>query len=189
MKLISYTITHDYGFAPNPYFDYLTLATCKPKIRAFAKVGDIIIGSGSSKGIGMNKIICVGIISEIINMNNYFTDKRFQHKKPNNNSPEASRGDNIYYKKNDTWEQLPQKFHNLDDLEHDTSSEQVLVCEKYWYFGENAPLIPPHLMCIIKKGPAHKYTNNELVVSEFMEWINNYSNGILGKPSSLKNKL
>ena len=27
MKLIVYKITHDDGFAPNPYFDVLTLAT------------------------------------------------------------------------------------------------------------------------------------------------------------------
>lgn len=189
MKLISYVITHDYGFAPNPYFEYLTLATCKPKIRTFAKVGDVIIGSGSSKGIGVNKIVFVGIISEIIKMNDYFIDKRFENKKPNNLSSETLRGDNIYYKENDVWKQLPQKFHDLNDLAHDTSSENVLICDKYWFFGENAPLIPPHLMCIIKKGPAHKYTDNEFIVSGFMEWINHYPIGLLGKPSSLKKKL
>ena len=32
----------DYGFAPNPYFGYCTLATCKPVIRRCAGVGDWI---------------------------------------------------------------------------------------------------------------------------------------------------
>ena len=45
MKIMSYIITHDYGFAPNPYGGFLTLATCKPKIRNSAKIGDILVGS------------------------------------------------------------------------------------------------------------------------------------------------
>ena len=35
--LYCYKMTHDTGFAPNPYYDVLTLATCKPKIRKNAK--------------------------------------------------------------------------------------------------------------------------------------------------------
>ena len=32
-KVISYVMTYDTGFAPNPYFKKLTLATCKPVIK------------------------------------------------------------------------------------------------------------------------------------------------------------
>jgi len=37
--LYCYKMTHDTGFAPNPYHDVLTLATCKPTIRRCAEVG------------------------------------------------------------------------------------------------------------------------------------------------------
>jgi Nucleotide modification associated domain 2 len=39
-SVFSYVVTHDKGFAPNPYFGFLTLATCKPQIRKSARVGD-----------------------------------------------------------------------------------------------------------------------------------------------------
>ena len=38
MQLISYKVKHDTGFAPNPYFGILTLATCKPAIRRSSKI-------------------------------------------------------------------------------------------------------------------------------------------------------
>lgn len=40
MKLFSYVVAREYGFAPNPFFGWCTLATCKPKIRVTAEVGD-----------------------------------------------------------------------------------------------------------------------------------------------------
>lgn len=47
MKYFSYVISRDYGFAPNPFFGFCTLATCKPKIRENAQIGDWIFGTGS----------------------------------------------------------------------------------------------------------------------------------------------
>lgn len=72
MKIMSYIITHDYGFAPNPYGGFLTLATCKPKIRNSAKIGDILIGIGSSIGAYKNRLIYVAQVSAVVNMNEYF---------------------------------------------------------------------------------------------------------------------
>ena len=40
MNLYSYVITRDYGFAPNPFWNICTLATCKPQIREHALKGD-----------------------------------------------------------------------------------------------------------------------------------------------------
>jgi len=48
-KLYSYIMTSDSGFAPNPFHDICTLATCKPETRRLAKKGDWILGfSGKS---------------------------------------------------------------------------------------------------------------------------------------------
>lgn len=44
MRLFSYKMTHDTGFAPNPFGHTLTLATCKPQIRRSKKQGDWIAG-------------------------------------------------------------------------------------------------------------------------------------------------
>ena len=44
MKIYSYIVNHDTGFAPNPFYGYCTLANCKPKIRKTAEIGDLIFG-------------------------------------------------------------------------------------------------------------------------------------------------
>jgi Nucleotide modification associated domain 2 len=44
MTLYSYIVTHDTGFAPNPFFGFCTLACCKPGIRKHADKLDWIVG-------------------------------------------------------------------------------------------------------------------------------------------------
>ena len=38
MKYFTYKLISDTGFAPNPFFNYLSLATCKAKIREYAEI-------------------------------------------------------------------------------------------------------------------------------------------------------
>jgi len=53
-SLYCYKMTHDTGFAPNPYHGVLTLATCKPTIRRCAGKGYWISGWTSNKVQGKN---------------------------------------------------------------------------------------------------------------------------------------
>lgn len=39
-----YVVDRDFGFAPNPFHGYCTLATCKPGIRKSAAMGDWVVG-------------------------------------------------------------------------------------------------------------------------------------------------
>ena len=59
MSFICYKMTHDKGFAPNPYFDVLTLATCKPAIRRTKKDGDWVAGFVSKALVNNSKNQCV----------------------------------------------------------------------------------------------------------------------------------
>lgn len=44
-KILTYKMTYDGGFAPNPFWDYLTLATCTPNhMNANLWPGDWIVG-------------------------------------------------------------------------------------------------------------------------------------------------
>ncbi len=65
MRLVSYILTSDTGFAPNPFFRYCTLACCKPQIRRSAEPGDWIVGI-SRKADG-NRIVYA--------MRGYFGDR------------------------------------------------------------------------------------------------------------------
>jgi len=62
MKLHTYVVRYDSGFAPNPFYGYCTLATCKPPIRKSAAVEDWIVGCGSNdrsvRAAGTSSTLC-----------------------------------------------------------------------------------------------------------------------------------
>lgn len=140
---LSYIITRDFGFAPNPFHGVLTLATCKPRIRASAKVGDYLIGN-SSKDSG-NKLIYMARIDEITTFDNYWKDSRFQCKKPvMNGSFKTLYGDNVYHHENGEWIQanshhsMEDGSANLSNLERDTgTTDRVLICNDFFYLGQS----------------------------------------------------
>src|SRR5713226_3129081 len=97
MKLFSYVVARDYGFAPNPFFGCCTLATCKPNIRKHAQVGDWVLGTGS-KGYGLDGHLVFAMkIVEALSYERYWDDPRFRQKRPNlRGSVKQAFGDNIY---------------------------------------------------------------------------------------------
>ena len=109
-RLFSYVVARDYGFAPNPFFGYCTLANCKPKIRKAAKVGDWVIGTSSPDFHNTkNHLVYFMKITKTLTFNEFFNDSKFQKKKPNlkNVKPKHAYGDNIYHYKDGEWHQLP----------------------------------------------------------------------------------
>ena len=78
MKLYSYVVARDFGFAPNPFFGFCTLATCKPKIREHASVGDWVVGTGAKVRYGYSgRLIYAMQVSEVLDFNTYWSDPRF----------------------------------------------------------------------------------------------------------------
>ena len=49
MKLYSYIVVSDNGYAPNPTDGVCTLAYCKPEVRWFADPGDYVVGLAGAK--------------------------------------------------------------------------------------------------------------------------------------------
>ena len=82
MKLYSYVVARDFGFAPNPFFGICTLATCKARIRCTAKVGDWIVGTGSTDFELEGRLVYAMRVSEIASYDEYWDDPRFQMKRP-----------------------------------------------------------------------------------------------------------
>lgn len=64
MKLYTYIVASDTGFAPHPFDNYLSLACCKPVIRRTARIKDWIIGLGSVNNVGNEKIIYAMEVTE-----------------------------------------------------------------------------------------------------------------------------
>lgn len=196
MRLYSYVLRDDSGFAPNPFWGYCTLACCKPIIRKVAEVGDWIVGCGSRRNAGNNKLIYAMKVTEKLTFEQYVKDKRVKNKIPRHGHIEE-RGDNIYYKnKEGGWIQRP-SYHsnglkeNKRQKDHDLKGKYVLISEHYFYFGRNAVPIPyEELKEIIKKGPGHKSTSiPKEVIEKFVEWIEKYSQGRHGEPHDFEQRL
>lgn len=158
-KAYSYIVARDYGFAPNPFFGVLTLATCKPGIRYSAEIGDFIIGN-ANKAHG-NKLIYMAKVSEILTFDQYWNDPRFQRKKPvMNGSLKKLYGDNIYHHDSDgNWMQEDSHHThedgsvNMDNLNRDTgTTNHVLICQEFVYLGKSMIDVPEEFEgCIYKK--------------------------------------
>jgi len=195
MVLYSYVIVRDFGFAPNPFGGYCTLATCKPGIRKAASVGDWIIGTGSdSEKYKMgDKLIYAMKIDEKLSFSEYWNDTRFQNKKPvMNGSKKQKYGDNIYLfdDMQGVFVQVDSHHSNADgstnqkNFRKDISGIYVLISKHFWYFGEAAPNIPEELISsIVKRGMGCKKQVNETIINSFIDWLsNNYEIGYIGKP-------
>ena len=189
--LYSYVLVTDSGLAPNPYHGYCTLAVCKPKIRATAQVGDIVIGTGSAASHVQrgDQLIYAMCVTEVLTTAQYWNDPRFEVKKPSNSSITHLVGDNIYEPlDNGDWKQLL-SLHCPNDMERDLSEQSVLLSDKFVYFGNETRTLPDIFLeepeRLIKRGPGHRTKSREHVVAKFKNWIEAIGgwSGVRGDPS------
>lgn len=146
--LYTYPITRDFGFAPNPFHGFCSLATCKPHIRKTARIGDWVMGIGG-KPLGAAKGKCIFLmkVTEKIGFQDYWNDHRFSLKKPlRNGSRVQMLGDNIYHRGEDgNWIQEdshhshPDGSPNPENVKRDTGhGDHILISNYFLYFGSQA---------------------------------------------------
>jgi hypothetical protein len=144
--LFSYKMTNDSGFAPNPFFGFMSLATCKPQIREYKKPEMYIAGFTSKKlcneKVGLERMVFIMKVTEKIDFDTYYHDPRFQFKKPSADNRITKSGDNIYHSINGEFIQDRNFFHKTKNIKHDLSSKMVLLSNQFFYFGQGA--IPIH---------------------------------------------
>ena len=151
MRLYSYKVRYDIGFAPNPFHGVCTLATCKPRIRAGASVGDWVVGVGSVGQGTLGRLVFGMQVEEKLTFDEYWADERFQTKKADRHGSLKYRyGDNVYHRDElgewvqaDCRHSLDDGTPNLDHVRRDTSANAVLISERFSYFGSHGPPIPP----------------------------------------------
>ena len=197
IKYYFYILARDYGFAPNPFYGFCTLACCKSKIRAKAQKGDWIIGLGSKNLMCRGKIVFVMEVTETLNFNEYYKDKRFSLKKPYiKGSLKTMHGDNVYHQNSKgKWIQ-DDCHHNHRDKEirgenkdMDTKVDRVLISNHFFYFGNNPLSELNKLFNSIERktgniGPGFKYSGLEKEGKELMKFLKKTKkrNHIYGEP-------
>jgi hypothetical protein len=184
MRLFSYVITHDTGFAPNPFGGLLTLATCKPRIRLVAQPGDWLMGTGSATAIGSDRVVYAAQIKEVVPIATYGEDPRYSFKIPTlKGEPWRRHGDNIYALCSDgALKQRTNLHHREGDIARDTGGKNVLVCEFFYYFGNDAPRLPDRLIGLVKRGPGHRCDASPEQIDALVDWLSGFTPGVLGQP-------
>lgn len=193
MKLYSYVIPRDYGFAPNPFHGYCTLATCKPIVRRVAEINDWVAAFGPKHHPTEEKLVCLMKVSESLTFDEYWNDGRFRCKHPVfNKSTTHKYGDNIYHHVNGAWVQEPSHHSfrdgmNLVNLNRDTKTDRVLIAEEFYYFGGDAILLSTEYQSLIWHGRNHGVKYDTTLINSFICYIQRqYSPGIHGLPFSRK---
>lgn len=170
--LFAYKISRDYGFAPHPFRGLCSLATCKPKIRSGAKVGDLVLGF-SGKGLGLYpRLLYAMKVTEKMTFDEYWRDSRFLNRRPRfDSSLSRAFGDNIYHTEDGSWVQEDSHHSrdggvvNISNLTTDTGSNAVLVSNDFAYWGREAISLPAQI----------EKVNGEGLFPETRDFRRNYS--------------
>jgi hypothetical protein len=185
MRLCSYIVKRDTGLAPNPFWEYCTLAVCTPNHMGIKLMrGDWIAGFLNKKR--GNRLLYTMQISEVIHLHDYYNDSRFKKKIPNIKGGWRERcGDNFYFFDSSLkWKQHPTIFHrSKSDFEKDTKNPNVFISSHFFYFGANAVEIKEQLRGLIIERQGVKCSHSIHLVEEFLDWIDNsFKPGIHGRP-------
>jgi hypothetical protein len=190
VRLFSYVVRWDHGFAPNPFFNICTVATCKPDIRKAACIGDYVLGTGSAERKRNGHVVFLMRIDEIITFDQCWKDPRFARKIPvMNGSLQQRFGDNIYHHEDGKWIQADSRHSqigskpNTRNLKRDTKTDRVLVGHDYTYWGGDGPKIPLNLERFVHKTPAYRSFFSEDEIARFLDWIKKFDEiGLAGDP-------
>ncbi len=172
-RIFRYILATDNGMAPCIDNELLSLATCKPKIRASARPGDWVVGffpKPERRGL----VAWAGRISRRLEVGEYEVIFR-------------GRSDAIYRLKRDgAFKRLRPDYHPGENEFRKDTSAPVLVFDPAatWYFGDHPQMLPEEIIALSAKGRGHRVNGRADGDLEAMTaWLlENSRPGILGKP-------
>ncbi len=178
MNIFRYVVRYDGGSAPRPYGGICTLAICKPMIRRSASIGDWIIGVRSR---APDRVIYVMQVSEVVPFAQYWSDPRFIGRRTGA-SPVP---DNIYRPDaHGELVQVPNPIHDQTATTTDLSGQNVLIGQRFWYFGSESPMLPTDLIHLVPYPRGHSVHVNRKNddVQNLKLWLAAWPCGIHGVP-------
>lgn len=196
VTVYSYVVRWDYGFAPNPFHGYCTLATCKPRIRAKAVRGDWVVGTGSKERELDGRLVYAMKVSEVLTFQEYWSDDRFLCKRPIlTGSLKQVYGDNIYHRSSSGGWIQEDSHHsraggklNEKNLRRDTQTDRVLIGVQFVYWGGQGPALPRRLRSfkgvdLCHQSPGHKCVFPAGLQEALVQWLERRGEwGCVGEP-------
>ena len=172
-RILRYILQHDTGMAPCVDDGLVSLATCKPGIRASAKPGEWIVAcrpSPAPRGL----VVWAGRVADSIEVGEY----ERQHR---------GRPDAVYRAKpGGGFKRLRPDYHpGENELRKDTSAP-VLVFDPdaTWYFGREPHMLPEQLMHLAAGGRGHRVSGvSEGDAAALQAWLTSITPpGVHGLP-------
>ncbi len=147
-------------------------------------------------------------ISEVMSFGDYWSDRRFECKRPNWAGNEVQKaGDNIYrplnsrgtaraFQQKSSYHSNRDRSSNSNTMKHDTKTDRVLISKRFWYWGGSGPDIPLAFLGISSNWPTIRALRNHRsqfppeMLDAFVDWVHSFGRcGILGAPfDSIKNQ-
>jgi hypothetical protein len=184
VRLCSYVVVHDNGFAPNPFGGLCTLAACTPNHQGVRLCpGDWILGNSSLATA--SRLIYAMRIRQVLDFDEYYRDPRFAAKKARPGTWQERCGDNIYFRDpGGRWAQARAYFHTRPvDLKKDTRHPRVFISNHFFYFGENAPSVPCRYLGLMRKRQGCCCSHDPATIQSFIGWLERtYHIGRHGNP-------
>jgi len=198
VRLYSYVVARDYGFAPNPFYGVCTLATCKPNIRKAAAIGDWVMGTGSKQHKREKRVVFAMRVTGAMTFEEYWSHPDFQRKKVNlRGSKKQAFGDNIYSRDatSGNWCQVnshhsfPDGSPNPLNIMADTGANRILLSNEFVYWGGSGPELPKQFLLYgphhesVCAGRGHRNNFPPQIVEELIAWIRSLDeSGYCGEP-------
>jgi len=187
MRVFSYVVVSDSGFAPNPFHGTCTLASCKPLIRRSAKSGDLIVGMSSR----CERVVYAMRVGSVLGFDAYWSDAKAAAKRPmmTTNKVRDRCGDNFYeplpgggFRQHPSWHSNKDGTENQRHLRRDLGGKQVLVGERFAYFGKDGPPLPSELS-FLRTGRGHRCKFTEGQVRAVADWFERLPQGLRSRPA------
>jgi len=138
-RIYIYKMIVDIGAAPCVWDGVLSLAICKPKIRAKARKNDIILGFAANSLSRRNRLIYMAKVTKPVSGRKYFSTRQYQN-----------RPDCIYQFQQGRFDRKTSaRFHSPQDMKRDLGeapaykSARVLLSKgenNFRYFGRSCPI-------------------------------------------------
>lgn len=175
-RIFRYILQTDTGMAPCIDSGLVSLAICKPKIRASAKIGDWVIGF-YARPAPRGLVTWAGRISDQLDTGRYESTFR-------------GRSDAVYRQQRDgTFKRLRPDYHSgADEIRKDLSAPSLIFDQNAtWYFGDQPKVLPHELMHLAAGGQGHRVNARiEGDLQALQIWLTSIgSPGVHGKPRHL----
>lgn len=160
-RIFRYILQNDTGMAPCIDDRRLTLATCKPRIRASAKPGDWVLGF-YPRPFERGMVAWAGRIARKAEIGDY--EREFR-----------GRSDAVYRLKADgSFKRLRPDYHpGANEIRKDLSAPALLFDKNAsWYFGDPPQSLPGPLMHLAAAGQGHRVNGAQPEDSEALHaWL------------------